>query len=149
MEGIAKTYQTLEKVKKDNSLKSSTASGATIVRTPQAFAMKYIKELLKSTKEVTSTGDEGIVYSNSFDFNIYPNPVNDKSLIVFDLPYDANVSIEVIDLSGKALSIPQSNHFLTQGKYNYNLNVPESFMGNCIVRLCINNNVNVKLLVVE
>jgi len=146
---LENNIEVLEKVKKDNSLKSSTTSGVTIVRTPQAFAMKYIKELLKSTREVTSTGDEGIVYSNSFDFNIYPNPVNDKSQIVFDLPYDANVSIEAIDLTGKALSIPQSNHFLTQGKYNYSLNVPESFMGNCIVKLCINNNVNAKLLVVE
>ncbi|MFW5700760.1 MAG: DUF7689 domain-containing protein, partial [Cyclobacteriaceae bacterium] len=139
----------LEKIKSENNLKSSTASGAAIVRSPQSNAMKYIKELLKSTGTVTSTGDEGIVYSNSFDFSVYPNPATISSQIAFNLPYDAKVSVEVIDLTGKVLSVPLQNQYLINGDYNYQLNVPESFRGTCLVKLRFNNNVNVQLLVVE
>lgn len=146
---LADNMEVLEKVKSESNLKSATSSGATIVRSPQTYAMKYIKELLKSTGEVTSTEDDGIIYSNSFDFSVYPNPANTTSQIAFNLPYDAKVSVEVIDLTGKVLSVPQQNQYLTKGDYNYQLNVPEGFKGTCLVKLRINNNVNIQLLVVE
>lgn len=146
---LADNMEVLENVKSESNLKSTTSSGATIVRSPQTYAMKYIKELLKSTGTVTSIGDEGIIYSNSFKFSVYPNPANTTSQIAFNLPYDAKVSVEVIDLTGKILSILQQNQLLTKGNYNYQLNVPESFKGTCLVKLRINNNVNVKLLVIE
>lgn len=139
----------LEEVKADNSLKSTTTSGAIIVRSPRINAMKYIKELLKSTGEIAGTENEGIIYSNSFNFNVYPNPANITSKIAFHLPYDAKVSVELIDLGGKVLSVPLSNQLLTQGNYNYQLNVPENFNGTCLVKLLINNNLNVQLLVIE
>ena len=146
---LADNMDVLEKVISESSLKSTTSSGATIVRTPQTYAMKYIKELLKSTGEITSTENDGIIYSNSFDFKVYPNPANVSSQIVFNLPYDAKVSVDVIDLMGKVLSVPVNNQLLTQGNYNYLLNIPENFKGICLVKLRINNNVNVQLLTVE
>lgn len=127
----------------------TTASGAAIIRLPRTYTMLYIKELLKSAGEVKNIENDEIIYSNSFDFKVYPNPGNISSQIAFNLPYDAKISIEVIDLSGKVLSIPVNNQPLTKGNYNFQLNVPESFKGMCLVRLRVNNNINVQLFVVE
>ncbi|MFV0589871.1 MAG: hypothetical protein ACK5M7_00665 [Draconibacterium sp.] len=141
----------LEKVKADSQLKSATESGATIVRSPETFTMKYIKELLKATGNTVFgiEGDKGIIYSNSFDFNIYPNPTNTSSQIAFDLPSDARVTIDVLDLTGRVLSVPVSNVELGQGYYCYGLDLPRSFKGTCLVRLRIDRNINVQLLIVE
>lgn len=139
----------LEKVKKESSLKPVTESGAFIVRSPKTYAMKYIKELLKSSNSVTSTDDDGITYSNSFEFNVYPNPVDVTSQLSFVLPADAKVSAQVIDLNGRILSVVVNEQVLKAGPQNYKLNIPESFKGTCLVKLLVNNNVNVQLIVVQ
>jgi len=132
----------LQKIKDDNKSNRTNSSGAYIVRSPRINAIKYIKALLGST-------EKGIIYSNSFDFTVYPNPVNSWSEIVFDLPSDAKVSVEVTDLEGKVVSIPLSRQSLTKGIYKYKLNIPNTFKGICFVNLLINHNVNIKQIVVE
>ena len=147
---IAENKHIWEIVKEKISLKSTaTASGAAIIRLPRTYTMMFIKELLKSEYEVTNIENDGIIYSNSFDFKVYPNPTNISSQIAFNLPYDAKVSVEVLDLSGKVLSIPVYNQSLTQGNYKFQLNVPESYKGMCLAKLRINNNINLQLLVVK
>jgi len=146
---LADNQNILEKVKKESSLKSATESGAKIVRFPRTIAMKYIKELLKSSDNSAEITDEGITYSNSFKFNVFPNPANATSQVSFNLPSDSKVSVQVVDLNGRVLSVVISKQVLNAGSHSYNLNVPESFKGTCLVKLLVNNNVNVQLIVVQ
>lgn len=146
---LAENQDVLDKVKKESSLKSTTETGAVIVRSPQTYAMKYIKELLKSSKGEKSTDEDGITYSNSFKFNVFPNPVNSTSQISFNLPADSKVSAQVVDLNGRVMSIIINEHVLAAGNYSYNLNVPANIKGTCLVKLLVNNNVNVQLIVVQ
>lgn len=146
---LAENQDVLDKVKKESSLKSTTETGAMIVRSPQTYAMKYIKELLKSSKGEKSIDEDGITYSNSFKFNVFPNPVNATSQISFNLPADSKVSAQVVDLNGRVMSIIINEHVLSAGDYSYNLNVPAAIKGTCIVKLLVNNNVNVQLIVVQ
>jgi hypothetical protein len=139
----------LEKVKKGNNLKSASESGATIYRSPQGNTLKYIKELLKSSNAATSINNNGISYSNSLSFNIYPNPVEASSKISFELSQDAKVSVSVIDLSGKYLSIPITEQSLSSGNYSFNLQIPSNYKGVCLVRLSVNNNLNVQKIIVQ
>ena len=139
----------LEKVKEENRLKSTTENGAAIVRTPRTVAIKYIKELLKSSSKVTCIKKDGVIYSNSYAFNVYPNPVDATSQISFNLPTDAKVLAQVIDLNGRVLSVAIQEQMLKAGKQSYQLNIPENFKGTCLVKLLINNNVNVQLIVVQ
>ena len=146
---LAENQDVLDKVKKESSLKSTTETGAVIVRSPQTYAMKYIKELLKSSKGEKAIDEDGITYSNSFKFNVFPNPVNSASQISFNLPADSKVSAQVVDLNGRVMSIIINEHVLAAGDYSYNLNVPATIKGICLVKLLVNNNVNVQLIVVQ
>jgi len=146
---LAENQDVLDKVKKESSLNSTTETGAVIVRSPQTYAMKYIKELLKSSKGEKSTDEDGITYSNSFKFNVFPNPVNSTSQISFNLPADSKVSAQLVDLNGRLMSIIINEHVLAAGNYSYNLNVPANIKGTCLVKLLVNNNVNVQLILVQ
>jgi hypothetical protein len=139
----------LEKIKKQCSLKTTTETGAVIVRSPQTYAMKYIKELLKPYTVDNSTDNKGIIYSNSYDFNVYPNPANTTSQISFNLQTDSKVSIQIIDLNGRVLSDVLNKQAITSGHQIFNLNIPENFKGTCLVKLLVNSNVNVHLIVVR
>lgn len=139
----------LDKVTKESNLKSATASGAYIVSTPQSYAMRYIKALLKSTKDINAVDDKCITYSNSFKFVIFPNPVNSTSQISFDLEEDSKVSAQVIDLNGRELSVIINRQILKAGNYNYKLNIPANYQGSYLVKLWVNNKVNVKLITVK
>jgi len=145
---LAENESVLNKVKKESKLKSTTESGAVIVRSPQTIAMKYIKELLKSSHDFGSKDDNGIIYSNSIHFNVFPNPVEAKSQISFNLSVEAKVSIQVIDLTGRVLSVVVNENVLAAGQQNFDLNIPQNFHGTCLVKLLVNNNVNVQLVVV-
>jgi len=77
------------------------------------------------------------------------NPVDGASQLSFTLPTDAKVSAQVIDLNGRILSIVINEQMLKAGNQSYKLNVPEGFKGTCLVKLLVNNNVNVQLIVVQ
>lgn len=165
---LADNASILDGIKEQNSIQAISSTGAAIVRSPRINAMKYIKELLSlldyesdlnyegniSLQQIGVNNenedivlDDGITYSNSFDFSVYPNPCDETSCISFVLSSEANVSVEVVDLMGKVISIPLSNKHLSEGDYNIQLNIPTYFRGSCLVRLLVNNNVNVKLLI--
>lgn len=139
----------MQQVLEGNKLKSTTESGAIINRSPYSNTMKYIQAILKSTGEVTNVEDDGIMYSNSFDFNVYPNPATSLSQIAFDLPYKATVSVWIIDLNGKTISTSVSKETLPSGSYTYNLNIPDNAKGIYLVNFKVNNNNNVKRIVVQ
>ncbi len=143
---MQKKIDVLNTVKKGNNLKSSTTSGAVIVRTPEGNTMKFIKELLKSNSEINTNINEGISYSNSNDFNVYPNPTNNQSRIQFDLEKSSRVSILVLDLNGRVISNPTVNEFLDAGKHSYHLNINNE-AGIYLVKLIIDGKVSVKKVI--
>jgi uncharacterized delta-60 repeat protein len=60
-----------------------------------------------------------------FDFNLFPNPVNDQSRIVYKLTEDAMVTIKVFDMSGRLICIPVNNFRQYSGYHTTLLNLPE------------------------
>jgi hypothetical protein len=146
---LAKNQDLLEKVKKECKQKSTTESGAAIVRFPRTIAMRYIKELLKSSNPDKSDKDNGIRYSNSFEFNIFPNPANATSVVSFALPNDSKVSVNIIDLNGRVLSVIIDEQMLNAGDYSYKLRLPTEFKGPCLIKLIIDGTVNVQKIIVQ
>lgn len=57
--------------------------------------------------------------------------------------------MEVIDLEGKVICVPLSKQPLIKGDYKYRLNIPKYFKGVCFVELLIDNNVNIKKILIE
>lgn len=47
----------------------------------------------------------------------YPNPFNPGTSIVFDLPSESSVTMEVFDASGKKIRVLVRNEFYRQGTY--------------------------------
>lgn len=146
---MQKNIDILKKIKQENKLKSATTSGAAIVRTQEGNTMKFIKELLKSTTVISKNSSDGISYSNSDEFEIFPNPVSSSSQISFGLNKEAKVTISIIDLNGRVISMPINNEPLQTGDYQYNLNLEEGSKGVYLVKLVINGNVNIKKIIIE
>jgi len=124
----------------------TTQSGAFIVRPSKAIAMRYIKELLRTFDYDYIKTEEIITYSNSFKFSIFPNPVSSTSIICFNMQNTAKVSAEILDLEGKTISICIKEQMLNAGKHEYPLGLPSKIKGNFLVRLWVNNVVNVQLI---
>jgi hypothetical protein len=139
----------MQQVLEGNKLKSTTKSGAHIHRFPYCNTMKYIQAILKSTGELTNVEENAIMYSNSFDFNVYPNPATPLSQISFDLPHNATVSVWIIDMNGRTISTTINKQTLASGSYTYNLNIPDNAKGIYLVNFKVNNNYNVKRIVVQ
>ena len=111
--------------------------------------MKYIKELLKTGSNISTSRDDGITYSNSNKFDIYPNPADASSQILFELEDVAKVSVSIFDLNGRELSSPLINKSLQPGSYNFNLNISNDYKGFCLVRFTVNGNINVKKIMIQ
>ena len=146
---LAQNQSVLGKVKKESNLKSMNESGAVIVRSPQTIAMKYIKELLKSSNPDKSNKDNGIIYSNSFKFNVFPNPANTTSVVSFVLDTDSKISANIVDLNGRVLSVIIDEQIVNAGHYSYNLRLPTEFRGPCLIKLIIDGTVNVQKIIVQ
>jgi ligand-binding sensor domain-containing protein len=83
-------------------------------------------------------------------FNIWPNPFKEKASIVYELQEKAFVSIDIYNMTGERIcSVVRDNQ--NPGQYKYQLN--NKIIGNTgsllIMKLMINNNVNMIKLVVE
>lgn len=111
--------------------------------------------VLSVSEGITLIPDNALLNSNNIQkknanhFIIFPNPVYTNSWLTFNLLYDAKVSAEVIDLNGRTLSVVIERQTLKAGPYIYNLNLPENIHGVFLVKLLVNNNVNVKRIVVQ
>jgi hypothetical protein len=63
----------------------------------------------------------------------YPNPFNPSTKINYDLPFDANVSLKVFDMTGREV-ITIVNEFKTAGYYVADFHAFESFDGSVSVQ---------------
>lgn len=138
----------LEEVKSENKSKLYSESGAYIVRSPYSNGMKYIKKLL-ACDNTTDFQENGISYSNSDPFTIYPNPANYKVSISFSLKENSEVSLLIYDLTGKEISRLFTDDMLTAGNHDFSWNSENTKTGVYLVKLIVNGTINVQKLFIN
>lgn len=119
--------------------------------------LHFIGMLVKgSTGEIINAGsvkgeldDSGIeeVVSN-FNVTVFPNPASDISNIQLELMETANVTVEIYNTVGK-LVFSNSTQNLTQGQYNYSIDVSDFSSGIYSVRTIVNSSVKTTKLSVN
>ncbi len=75
----------------------------------------------------------GTEKSNSITLTAYPNPFSDRTTISYDLPKASNISLKIIDLSGRELRQIYHNQFQPEGKHSVEIRKDELAKG---VYLC-------------
>ncbi len=98
-----------------------TEEGTYIVSHKIVTTINGCENTTLDTVLVTSIGVSRVSKS-IFNFNAYPNPYVDNTLVVFELNDDAKVSLEVYDLVGKKINTIVENQDLRKGKHQYNFN---------------------------
>jgi hypothetical protein len=76
-------------------------------------------------------------------------PANATSVVSFALPNDSKVSVNIIDLNGRVLSVIIDEQMLNAGDYSYKLRLPTEFKGPCLIKLIIDGIVNVQKIIVQ
>ena len=72
--------------------------------------------------------------AEKFDLNVYPNPANNQVQISFEMPTTAGLDIAIINVLGKKVK-EISKEKVTQGIYNYTLDVSDLAAGVYSVRI--------------
>lgn len=77
---------------------------------------------------------------------ISQNMMNGEAVASYKLSSASNVTIEILDLTGKLIKVPVQNEFLTEGTYHTLLNIGES-QGIYFARVTINDKVSTYKLI--
>ena len=72
------------------------------------------------------------------NLNISPNPVNQSSLISYQLPEKGNVILNVYDITGRNVAA-LLNDMQSKGNYSFNYNADASKPGLYFLRMIIND----------
>ena len=71
---------------------------------------------------------ENLFFVNNTGFNrslkVFPNPYNDYTNIIYELPVDKKVKAEIYNVIGKRVCV-LVNEMQTKGKYKYQFNAKE------------------------
>lgn len=86
--------------------------------------------------------------NSAFNFNISPNPMNENSIIKFDLPSGEDVRLSVIDLVGKEVAVIATQK-LAAGEHTFNLSGDNLSRGVYFINLEVNGRSYIKKLVVD
>lgn len=81
-----------------------------------------------------------------FDLNVYPNPFSSNTEVAFELKNDANVSINVTDITGRTVSTVNSQMY-TSGAHTVSINGTNLNAGVYNCTITIGNNVITKRIV--
>ncbi len=81
-----------------------------------------------------------------FDLNVYPNPFSSNTEVAFELKNDANVSINVTDITGRTVSTVNSQMY-TSGAHTVSVNGTNLTAGVYNCTITIGNNVITKRIV--
>ncbi|MBU0488931.1 MAG: T9SS type A sorting domain-containing protein [Bacteroidetes bacterium] len=102
-------------------------------------AITYIKDTVNNVKplEIPETG-----------FSLYPNPAGDMVYVNFDLESDDQISISLIDVTGRKTSVLH-NSKMTAGMHNVPLRLPENLHGVYIVEMRSNRGAMCKRLIIK
>jgi len=69
------------------------------------------------------------------DVNIYPNPANNISSVIYQLPTNDNVTIKVFDMTGTLVNTLAENLSQNQGYYEFALDVNSLATGTYFVQI--------------
>lgn len=85
---------------------------------------------------------------NAFDFEIYPNPTEENTVLSYSLKESSNVALEIFNIHGVKVET-LTNTRQTSGKYNHQLFNNQNHVGKgiYIARLTVNGNVFSKKIV--
>ena len=81
-----------------------------------------------------------------FDLNVYPNPFTSNAVVAFELKNDANVSINVTDITGRTVATVDSQMY-TSGAHTVSVNGTDLNAGIYNCTITIGNNVITKTIV--
>lgn len=97
---------------------------------------------------ISSSGTVGVVDHSIASFNVFPNPVTEESTIIFDLDETKELSISVLDITGRVLHQVYTGS-LTSGTHSMSLNSNLfTSSGVYFVRMIANNEIITKKIVV-
>lgn len=87
--------------------------------------------------------------TDKVDYSVYPNPVTGVSQVYFNLPVDAKVSVDVLDITGRSVMELFSGN-LPSGEHYYKLNRTDfNAKGVYMVRLNVNGVVSTKKVIID
>ena len=72
--------------------------------------------------------------ANNFKATVYPNPVNESSIVEFELASKGNVKIEIFDFQGRTVS-KESLGILNSGKHQQKINLNDLTAGTYVIRI--------------
>lgn len=88
--------------------------------------------------------------ADNIDFNIYPNPTKDKSVVSFNLiEGGAKITVSVYNILGKEVARLLDNEYNSGGVHQLQLNTTEMSSGIYFIKLTANENLFVQKLIVE
>jgi len=97
----------------------------------------------------TSTGTTSITEMSQIDatFNMYPNPASTNVAFTFNLKSESDITLRVVDLSGKVLAV--RNYGNMNGASQINYNTSDLNQGIYVVEVTINGEKLIRRLVIE
>lgn len=93
--------------------------------------------------DLTISGIDDLVTSGSDGINIYPNPFSTNINVQISLKRDAEVSIDLFDITGKIIERTPASH-ANAGVFNTNLNLKQLPPGIYFMRTIINNTIETR-----
>ena len=130
----------------------ANVTGQTDVRFKFQFTSKgsgnniYIDDI-----NINGTSNNGVAeeYLNAFDLNVFPNPLNDKATITFNLQGKYNVAVGVFDIIGKEVMSLSNKSELSAGTYSLPLNRSSLRSGIYFVKLNVDGYSVTKKVIVQ
>lgn len=148
---VTKNKAVMESVMARNKNIAKASTGAKIIRPVHTNAMLYVKNILAKeisqadTEQFNQVAEDNISYSNSTDFAV-TNSGNTLN-VSFSVPEKTDITLKVLDLKGKEVySLEQTSYSNQNGN---DITIPIEEAGIYIVKLVINNKVNVKKISIK
>jgi hypothetical protein len=103
-----------------------------------------LKELGFVKDNATATQD----IDNQYDINVFPNPISDNSLTLkMKFPKGANLSLNVLDFSGKEIKKVLQNQFIASKNWQYTFDTSDFPKGILVLQIIVNQNIIHKLII--
>jgi hypothetical protein len=97
-------------------------------------------------KEYKATSGVNDVYQWNLDIKVTPNPVNNLSKVVYQLPEDSKVTIKLFNQLGEQVSVIANELQQNQGFYEFGLNADGLNSGAYYLQVITNNGIATKLI---
>lgn len=97
----------------------------------------------EATLDLTITGIDDLVNNGSDGINIYPNPFSNNINVQISLKSDAEVSIDLFDITGQTIERAPASH-TNAGVFTANLNLSQLPPGIYFLRTIINNTIETR-----